>query len=135
MFGFGDPDNGVATDRNWRKLEREGENSRHFEGYDLQTQKHSSSTGKRPDYFGINPDDNHDRIVGDAKCVTELTFAHVEQVIGYKGHPFFAKKGVLIVAADTLVSHDVRSYAREYNIAIERTSVSLEKGFFDRLLD
>jgi hypothetical protein len=133
MFGFGESKKGVGTDTNWRKLEREGEKAKHFEGYVIKAQKQSKSTGKRPDYFGYKKENPHHRIVGDAKCVKELTTNHVEQVKSYKKHPFYAKEGVLIVAKDTKVPHDIRAQARANNISIERTNVSQKKGFFDKI--
>jgi hypothetical protein len=129
MFGFGESKK-VADDNNWRKLEREAAKSKRFEGYRVEEQKQSKSTGKRPDIFAINPHDSRDRIVGEAKCVKELTPRHIQQARSYKGS-HYAKEGVVFVARDTKVPHNVRAEARASNISIDRTNVSRKKGLLD----
>lgn len=133
LFGFGGSKNGVGTDTNWKKLEREGEKAKHFDGYVIKSQKQSTSTGKRPDYFGYKKGDPRTRIVGDAKCVKELTKSHVAQLKSYKGHPFYAKKSGFIIAKDTKVPHNIRAQTRANNMFIERKNVSQKKGFFDKM--
>ena len=104
----------------WQKHEDRARSSRLFKGYRVQKQKVSTSAGKRPDFFGISKRNRHKRIVGDAKYVKELTSRHVEQVRGYKGYPFFAQKGVIIVKKSTKVPQDVRNLAKDSNIKIVR---------------
>jgi len=86
----------------------------------VQTQKHSSSAGKRLDFFGVSKRNPKKRIVGDAKHVKELTMEHVKQVRSYNGYPFFAQKGVIVVKKSTEVPKDMREAARDSNIKIVR---------------
>jgi len=130
MFGLGKLKKRVAEDINWRKLEKDGLKSKHLKGYNIQTQKTFRSTQKRPDYFGINPKNPRDRIVADAKCVRELTKNHVDQVRGYKKPPSYSKKGFIFTCKDTKVPHEVRRYAKNHNIKIERRSVKRKKSKF-----
>ena len=125
--------NRVADDKNWRKLEKDGEKSKRFDKYNLQTQKPFRTTSKRPDYFAVNPHNSRDRIVADAKCVEELKIRHVQQVISYKSSPGFAKRGIIFVAKDTRVPHDVRQYAKEHGITVERRNIQREKTMLDRI--
>lgn len=136
VFGFtGNPKNGVATDKNWRKLEKDSKNSDFFDGYKLSTQKTFKTTGRRPDFFAYHEHNSRDRKVADAKCVRELNHNHVDQVRSYKGAPGYAKEGRIFVCKDTKVPHDVRQYAKDSNISIERRPVAREKGFFDKFFD
>ena len=96
----------------WRSYEKRVRHSGVFKGYKVQAQKTSTSTGKRPDFFAIHKRDPHKRIVADSKHVKELTPKHVEQVRRYKGHPFFAQKGVIFVKKTTKVRPDVKELAR-----------------------
>ncbi len=112
--------NGVAVGNHWKTLEKKGKTSNHFKGYKVETQKYSKSTHTRPDFVGYSKKNPHDRIVGDAKNVKKLEFKHVDQVRKYKGHPNYAKKGVLIVAKKTKIPKDVRDYAKDSNISITR---------------
>lgn len=89
----------------------------------MQTQKVSTSTGKRPDFYGVGKRNPRKRIVGDAKCVKELTLKHVQQVKRYKGYPFCAQKGVIIVKKTTKVPQKVRAEAKKSNIKIVRKRV------------
>lgn len=50
----------------------------------------------------------------------ELTKQHVDQVKRYKGHQFYAKKGVLVVKKTTKVSNEIKEYAKKSNIHITR---------------
>ena len=125
---------GVAVGKNWRSLEKRGRRTAHFKGYKITTQKYSKSTKTRPDFTGYNKKNPRDRIVGDAKNVKVLQYSHVEKVIKYKGHPNYAKKGVLIVAKRTKIPAEVREYARMSNIKITRMSTmkkKKKKGFWD----
>jgi len=102
----------------WRKFEKRISHSGAFEGYRVQTQKVSTSTGKRPDVFAVHKRNPKKRKVADAKYVKELTAKHVEQVRGYKGHPFYAQKGIIFVKKTTKVPRDVRNLAKKSNIKI-----------------
>lgn len=133
MFGFGEAPKKVADDNNWKKLERKAAKSKRFEGYDVKIQKQSARTGKRPDIYAVNPHDSRDKIVGEAKCVKELTPRHVQQARSYKGS-HFASEGVLFVAKDTKVPHEVRAEAKASNISIERTNVNRKKRLFDSFI-
>jgi hypothetical protein len=104
----------------WQKHEERARSSSLFRGYKIKKQKVSTSAGKRPDFFGISKRDPSKRIVGDAKYVKELTPKHVQQVRGYKGYPFFAQKGVIIVKKTTKVPREVRELAIDSNIKIVR---------------
>jgi hypothetical protein len=104
----------------WRKHEKRARGSRVFKGYRVQEQKVSTRSGKRPDFFGVSKRNPKKRIVGDAKYVKKLTPQHVKQVREYKGYPFFAQKGVIVVKKTTKIPQDVRSLARESNIKIVR---------------
>jgi len=127
---FGRKKQGILKDSNWRKLEKEMPKSKFFEGYKVQEQKVFRSVNKRPDAFAINPKNQRDRRVGDAKSVKELTYAHVDQVKEYKRRPGYAKKGLLYVASDTKVTHKVRKYAKDSNIKVERGNIPRKKKSF-----
>lgn len=60
------------------------------------------------------------RIVVDAKYVRELSRDNVDQVRRYKGYPYFAQRGGIVVKKSTKVPDDVREYARASNIKIVR---------------
>jgi len=125
---------GVAVGKNWKSLEKRGKRSAYFKGYKIKTQKYSKSTKTRPDYVGYSKKNPRDRIVGDAKDVKELKFSHVDQVIKYKGHPNYAKKGVLVVAKRTKIPREVRAYAKMEHVRITRMSTrkrAKKKGFWD----
>ena len=125
---------GVAVGKNWKSLEKRGRRTAHFKGYKITTQKYSKSTKTRPDFTGYNKKNPKDRILGDAKNVKELQYSHVDKVRKYKGHPNYAKKGVLIVAKRTKIPPDVREYARKSNIKITRMSTMRRKkkrGFWE----
>lgn len=121
----------------WRKHEERARNTSLFTGYKITEQKVSRSAGKRPDFFGVSKRDPSKRIVGDAKYVKELNASHVKQVRGYKGYPFFAQKGVIVVKKSTKVPDDVRELARESNIKVVRMRArkpsEKKKGFWDSL--
>jgi hypothetical protein len=90
--------------------------------------------GKRPDFFGISKRKPTKRIVGDAKYVKELTPEHVRQVRSYKGCPFFAQKGVIVVKKSTKVPRHVRKLARDSNIKIVRKRArKRDRSFWERL--
>jgi len=118
---------GILKDSNWRKLEKEMAKSKFFDGYKVQEQKTFKSVNKRPDAFAVNPKNQRDRRIGDAKSVKELTTAHVNQVKEYKRHPGYAKKGLLYVSSDTKVPHKVRKYAKDSNIKVERGTTPRKK--------
>jgi len=118
----------------WQKHEQRARSTRCFRGYKIETQKASASVGKRPDFFGVSKHNPRKRIVGDAKCVKELTSEHVHQVRGYKGYPFFAQKGVIIVKKTTKVPNKVRKLAKNANIKIVRKRArSKNKPFWKKL--
>jgi hypothetical protein len=104
----------------WGTYEKHQRSSGVFKNYKVQAHKASTSTGKRPDYFGVHKRNSKKRIVADAKCVEELTSKHIEQVRRYKGYPFFAQKGVIFVKKTTKIPERVRSLAKESNIKIIR---------------
>lgn len=123
----------------WRRHEERARETSLFTGYRITEQKVSTSAGKRPDFFGISKRDPTKRIVGDAKYVRELTPSHVKQVRGYKGYPFFAQKGVIVVKKSTKVPDRVRDMARDSNIKIVRkrarrqSEPKKKKGFWASL--
>jgi len=106
---------------NWRKHEENCKKSKYYKDYDMQWQKHSTSTKKRPDGFGINRDNPKDRVVGDAKWCVEAKKKHIDQIQNYKQHPFYSKKGVLHYPQNAKISKNVRDYAKQKNVIITRT--------------
>jgi len=118
----------------WRRHEERARRTSLFKGYRVAEQKVSTSTGRRPDFFGISKKDLSKRIVGDAKYVKELTPHHVAQVRRYKGYPFFAQKGVIVVKKSTRVPTEVREEASDSNIKIVRMRARREnRSFLERL--
>ena len=81
MFGIGKKK--LNSRHNIRELEKEAANSLPKK-YKISTQQTSKRTGKRPDVFAINPKDNRDRIIVDAKCVSEVRPENIKQVKEYK---------------------------------------------------
>ena len=79
----------------WQIHEERARRSSFFRGYKVWPQKVSTSTGKRPDYFGVSKKNARNRLVADVKYVKELTPEHVKQVKQYKGYPFFAQKAAI----------------------------------------
>ena len=114
---------------NWKRLEKVGEKSDFFRGFNIETQK-VLRTGKRPDFVGVNRY-NSERIVGDAKCVKELNKDHVNQVKGYK-RTLHAKRGFIVTSEDTEVSREIRKYALDSNIRIKRMDSKRKKNIFQR---
>jgi hypothetical protein len=104
----------------WRRYEEKARGSSFFRGYKIFAQKVSTSTGKRPDYFGISKGNRRQRRIADAKHVKELTPSHVRQVKRYKGYPFFAQGGAIIIKRSTRVPKHVRDLVRESNLRIIR---------------
>lgn len=100
-----------------------------FRGYAVQTQKTSTSTGKRPDFFAVHKRNPKKRIIADSKHVKELTVKHVEQVRRYKGHPFYAQKGVIFVKKTTKVPRGVKDLAKKSNIKIIRRRARKEDSW------
>lgn len=122
----------------WREHEKRARRTSLLDGYRVTAQKASTSTGLRPDYFGVSKRDPKKRIVVDAKYVRELSKANVDQVRRYKGYPFFAQRGGIVVKKSTNVPDEVRAYARSSNIKIVRKQARREnkpkkKGFWARL--
>ncbi len=119
----------------WRRHEEKARTSSIFRGYKVSEQKVSTSTGRRPDFFGVSKKDPSKRMVADAKYVNELTPAHVRQVRRYKGHPFYAQKGFILVKKSTRVPEDVREMARDSDIKIIRRPARVERkrSFWERL--
>jgi len=118
----------------WRKHEERARSSTLFRGYDIVKQKVSTSTGKRPDFFGVSKRNPRKRIVGEAKYVKELTPKHLKQVRAYKGYPFFAQKGVILVKKTTKVPGKVRDLARDSNIKIVRKRARRkDRSFWEKL--
>ena len=129
MFG-NSKKNHPTKNINWKKLEKEGEKSDFFRGFNIETQK-VLKTRKRPDFVGVSRY-NSEKIVGDAKCVKELNKAHVDQVKGYK-RTLHVKKGFIVTAENTKVPHDIRRYALDSNIRIKRMNVNRKKSLLDKI--
>ena len=87
-------------------------------------------TGKRPDFVGVSRFDG-EKIVGDAKCVKELSKDNVDQVKGYK-KTLQAKRGFIVTSENTKVPHEVRRYALDSNIRIKRMDSKRKKNIFQR---
>ncbi len=104
----------------WREHEKRARKTTLLTGYRVTPQKVSTSTGLRPDFFGVSKKDPSKRIVVDAKYVKELSRQNVDQVRRYKGYPFFAERGGIVVKKSTKVPDEVREYARASNIKIVR---------------
>lgn len=123
----------------WREHEKRARKTALLDGYRVSPQKVSTSTGLRPDYFGISKKDPTKRVVVDAKFVKELSRQNVDQVRRYKGYPFFAQRGGIVVKRSTKVPDDVREYARSSNIKVVRMRARKEKkaekkkGFWESL--
>lgn len=130
MFGFGGSKRRVAANSNWRRLEDEASTHKSLRKYKVETQKISKRTGKRPDIFGINPRNNRDRIIIDAKCVREVTSEHIKQVKGYKKN-FYAKNAAIYTCSDTKVSHRKRREASDANIKIIRGQTKRRKRWYE----
>lgn len=111
----------------WREHEKRARKTSLLDGYRVTPQKSSKSTGLRPDYFGVSKRDPTKRIVVDAKFVRELSKENVDQVRRYKGYPFFAQSGGIVVKKSTKVPEDVREYARASNIKVTRMRARKEK--------
>jgi len=112
----------------WREHEKRARRTSLLDGNQVTPQKASKSTGLRPDYFGISKKDSSKRIVVDAKYVRELSKDNVNQVRRYKGYPFFAQRGGIVVKKSTRVPDEVREYARESNIKVVRMRARRESA-------
>ena len=117
---------------NWKRLEKVGEKSDFFRGFNIETQK-VLETGKRPDFVGVSRYDG-EKIVGDAKCVKELSKDNVDQVKGYK-ETLHVKRGFIITSENTKVPQEVRRYAWDSNIRIKRMDVKRKKNIFQRFFE
>ena len=117
---------------NWKRLEKVGEKSDFFRGFNIETQK-VLKTGKRPDFVGVSRY-NSEKIVGDAKCVKELSKDNVDQVKGYK-ETLHVKRGFIITSENTKVPQEVRRYAWDSNIRIKRMDVKRKKNIFQRFFE
>ena len=111
----------------WREHEERSGKSSLYRRYDIWTQKRSRSTGKRPDIFGIRKGNSRDRIVGDAKWCVQAKKEHVDQVGRYKGHPFYAGRGVLHYPANAEIADSLREYGKSKSVTMVRTRVSKTK--------
>ena len=121
-----------TKDINWKRLEKEGESSDFFRGFNIETQK-VLETGKRPDFVGVSRYDG-EKMVGDAKCVKELSKDNVDQVKGYK-ETLHVKRGFIVTSENTKVPHEVRRYAWDSNIRIKRMDVKRKKNIFQRFFE
>ena len=128
MFG-NSKKNHPTKNINWKRLEKVGEKSDFFRGFNIETQK-VLKTGKRPDFVGVSRFDG-EKIVGDAKCVKELSKDNVDQVKGYK-RTLHAKRGFIVTSEDTEVSREIRKYALDSNIRIKRMDSKRKKNIFQR---
>ena len=117
---------------NWKRLEKVGEKSDFFRGFNIETQK-VLETGKRPDFVGVSRY-NSEKIVGDAKCVKELSKDNVDQVKGYK-ETLHVKRGFIVTSENTKVPHEVRRYVWDSNIRIKRMDVKRKKNIFQRFFE
>ena len=117
---------------NWKRLEKVGEKSDFFRGFNIETQK-VLKTGKRPDFVGVSRYDG-EKIVGDAKCVKELSKDNVNQVKEYK-KTLHAERGFIVTSENTEVPHEVRRYAWDSNIRIKRMDVKRKKNIFRRFFE
>ena len=117
---------------NWKRLEKVGEKSDFFRGFNIETQK-VLKTGKRPDFVGVSRYDG-EKIVGDAKCVKELSKDNVDQVKGYK-ETLHVKRGFIVTSENTKVPQEVRRYAWDSNIRIKRMDVKRKKNIFQRFFE
>lgn len=99
----------------WRGFEEKvGESLKEeFPDHKIQPQKHSTSTGKRPDFF-LNQ--GRDRVVVDAKWTTQPAWKHIDQGASYKGHPFYAQKGALVYPENAKVSSSVEAHAEKKGV-------------------
>ena len=122
----------VAKNINWKRLEKVGEKSDFFRGFNIETQK-VLETRKRPDFVGVSRYDG-EKIVGDAKCVKELSKDNVNQVKGYK-KTLHAKRGFIVTSENTKVPPEVRRYAMGSNIRIKRMDVKRKKNIFRRFFE
>ncbi len=129
---FGRSKKEQVKDINWKRLEKEGEKSDFFRGFNIETQK-VLETRKRPDFVGVSRYDG-EKIVGDAKCVKELSKDNVDQVKGYK-ETLHVKRGFIVTSENTKVPHEIRRYALDSNIRIKRMGVKRKKNIFRRFFE
>lgn len=129
MFGMGNSKKKVAPRSNWKRLEKEAGEIKELKKYNVQTQKSSKRTRERPDVFAINPKNNRDRVIVDAKCTQEVTTGYINQVKSYK-KTFFAKKAIILTAKDTHISRDKRNEAKDAGIKIKRGKTRRKKNLF-----
>jgi len=127
MFGIGKKK--LNSRHNIRELEKEASNLP-SKKYKISTQQTSKRTGKRPDVFAINPKNNRDRIIIDAKCVSEVRPENIKQVKEYK-KIFFAKKGIILTAKDTQISSEIRKQAKEAKVDIVKGKIKRKKLFYE----
>jgi len=127
MFGISKKK--LNSRHNIRELEKEAANSLPKK-YKISTQQTSKRTGKRPDVFAINPKNNRDRIIVDAKCVSEVRPENIKQVKEYK-KIFYAKKGVILTAKDTIVSSEIKKQAKESKVDIKKGKIKRKKLFYE----
>jgi hypothetical protein len=73
-------------------------------------------------------------MIGEAKCVKELTSAHVKQAKGYKKHPGYASGGVIGVPKDAKVPHEVRREAKDAGFKVTKLNVTRKKSFAEKYL-
>jgi|APSaa5957512535_1039671.scaffolds.fasta_scaffold138200_3 hypothetical protein len=126
MFGLGKKK--LNGRHNIRELEKEAADSV-SKKYKVSTQQTSKRTGKRPDVFGINPKNNRDRIIVDAKCVSEVRPENIKQLKEYK-KIFFAKKAVIHTASDTKISSKIRNQAKDAKISFKKSDKIKRKKYF-----
>ncbi len=126
----------LNPDHNIKRLERElaKDMERNNPDYKFQTQKTYKGHGLRPDVFGQNEKIPYKRLIGEAKCVKELTSSHVKQAKGYKKHPGYAEGGTIGVAKDTKVSHKVRQEAKNAGFKVKKLNVTRKKSFAQKYI-
>ncbi len=85
--------------------------------------KVSKSTGKRPDFFLLKS--KHDRIVVEAKWCIKAMKSHLDQILSYKGNPFYCQKGVLVYPSNVQLPRGFKELAK--NRAVEVVKLPVEK--------
>lgn len=112
---------------NWRIHEERCKKSKYYQDYNMKWQKHSKSTGKRPDGFGINKTNPKIRVVSESKYCKEAKMEHINQIQKYKQHPFYAKTGIIHYPKNANISQEFRKCAKEKNVIITRTMMEKNK--------
>jgi hypothetical protein len=118
----------------WRKFEDSAGARllKNFTDHHCSTQKVSRTTGKRPDLFLRSKTDGQRTIV-DFKYCLDAKPAHLKQVCGYKGHPFFAQRGILVYPKNARMSEAFLNKAAERKIEVRRDRLSKKRSVFGQV--